>query len=228
MYLSSANSAFDLLPDRTQATLGALVIHAMVGILDPGYFQRLYRISRPEFWYSLAAFLGELFLGTLPGVVLGVSLSLLALIRQVTRPGTAIIGRMPDDGTYRDVSLYPQAETVPGLLIFRFDSPLIFSNSTCFTNELQRYIEAAETTVQEVLVNAETMNNMDTTGTDQLIMLREELEKDGVQLAFAKVKDPVREMMRMSGAEDAIGADNYYASVSAGVRAFLQHNEDRS
>ena len=210
------------------ATLGAIVIHAMIGLLEPSYFRRLYRISRPEFWYSMAAFLGELFLGTLPGVVLGVSLSLLALIRQVTRPGTAIIGRMPDDGTYRDVSLYPQAETVPGLLIFRFDSPLIFSNSTCFTNELQRYIEAAETTVQEVLVNAETMNNMDTTGTDQLIMLREELEKDGVQLAFAKVKDPVREMMRMSGAEDAIGADNYYASVSAGVRAFLQHNEDRS
>jgi MFS superfamily sulfate permease-like transporter len=203
------------------ATLGAIVIHAMIGLLEPSYFRRLYRISRPEFWYSMAAFLGELFLGTLPGVFLGVSLSVLGLIRQVTRPGTAIIGRMPDKETYRDVTLYPEAETVPGLLIFRFDSPLIFTNSTCFTKEIQQYIEAAETTVQEVLVNAETMNNMDTTGTDQLIKLREELEKDGIQLAFAKVKDPVREMMRLSGAEEAIGTENFYPSVSEGVRAFI-------
>jgi MFS superfamily sulfate permease-like transporter len=65
------------------------------------------------------------------------------------------------------------------------------------------------------------MNNMDTTGTDQLIKLREELEKDGIQLAFAKVKDPVREMMRLSGAEEAIGTENFYPTVSAGVRAFL-------
>jgi MFS superfamily sulfate permease-like transporter len=72
------------------------------------------------------------------------------------------------------------------------------------------------------------MNNIDTTGTDQLIKLREELEKDGIQLAFAKVKDPVREMMRLSGVEADIGADNFYASVSAGVRAFLQRNEGRS
>jgi high affinity sulfate transporter 1 len=204
------------------ATLGAIVIHAMIGLLEPSYFRRLYRISRPEFGYSMAAFLGELFFGTLPGVFMGVGLSLLVLIRQVTRPGTAIIGRMPDKETYRDVTLYPEAETVPGLLIFRFDSPLIFTNSTCFGDKVQRYIEAAETTVQEVLVNAETMNNMDTTGTDQLIKLREELEKDGIRLAFAKVKDPMREMMRRTGAEEAIGADNFYATVSAGVRAFIK------
>jgi len=206
------------------ATLGAIVVHAMINLLNPSYFRRLYRISRPEFWYAMAAFWGQLLFGTLPGVFMGVGLSLLALIRQVTRPGTAIIGRMPDKETYRDVTLYPQAETVPGLLIFRFDSPLIFSNATCFTNEINRYIQAAETTVQRVLVNAETMNNMDTTGTDQLIKLHKELGKDGIQLAFAKVKDPVREMMRLSGAEEAIGADNFYASVSDGVRAYIKES----
>jgi SulP family sulfate permease len=213
---------FQNLPD---ATLGAIVIHAMIGLLEPSYFRQLYRISRPEFWYSMAAFLGELFLGTLPGVFLGVSLSVLGLIRQVTRPGTAIIGRMPDKETYRDVTLYPEAETVPGLLIFRFDAPIIFSNSTVFTNEIQRYIEAAEMKVKQVLVNAETMNNIDTTGSDMLIKLREELEKAGIMLAFAKVKDPVREMMRLSGVEEAIGADNFYASVSEGVRAFIAREQ---
>jgi SulP family sulfate permease len=207
------------------ATLGAIVIHAMISLLDPNYFRRLYRISRPEFWTAMAAFLGELFFGTLPGVFMGVGLSLLVLIRQVTRPGTAIIGRMPDKETYRDITLYPEAETVPGLLIFRFDSPLIFSNASCFTETIQRYITEAETTILEVLVNAETMNNMDTTGGEQLINLHEELEKDGIQVAFAKVKDPLREMMRKTGVEEAIGPENYHGSVDDGVRAFLKKDK---
>jgi SulP family sulfate permease len=207
------------------ATLGAIVIHAMISLLDPNYFRRLYRISRPEFWTAMAAFLGELFFGTLPGVFMGVGLSLLVLIRQVTRPGTAIIGRMPDKETYRDITLYPEAETVPGLLIFRFDSPLIFSNASCFTETIQRYITEAETTILEVLVNAETMNNMDTTGGEQLINLHKELEKDGIQVAFAKVKDPLREMMRKTGVEEAIGPENYHGSVDDGVRAFLKKDK---
>lgn len=209
-----------------QATLGAIVIFAMILMLDPSYFRRLYRISRDEFWYASAAFLGELFLGTLPGVLLGVALSVLVLIRRVTRPGTAVIGRMPDE-TYRDVKRYPEAETVPGLLIFRFDSVLFFSNADYFTEEVQEYVALAEVPIQKVLVNAETINDLDTTGTDRLIKLNEELQRDGIQLAFAEVKDPVREMMRLSGAEEAIGADNFYSSVSAGVRAFLQRNKDR-
>jgi MFS superfamily sulfate permease-like transporter len=203
-----------------QATLGAIVIFAMIGLLEPSYFRRLYRISRPEFWYATAAFLGELFLGTLPGVLLGVILSLLVLIRRVTRPGTAVIGRMPDE-TFRDITRYPEAETVPGLLIFRFDSILFFSNAAYFAREVHDYITAAEAPVQKVLVNAETINDLDTTGTDQLINLQEELSREGIQLAFAEVKDPVREMIRLSGAEEAIGTENFYPSVSAGVRAFL-------
>jgi MFS superfamily sulfate permease-like transporter len=78
-----------------------------------------------------------------------------------------------------------------------------------------------------VLVNAETMNDIDTTGTDVIIKIKENLEKDGIGLAFAKVKDPVREMMRLTGVEEVIGAENYFPSVSAGVRAFIQSNKDR-
>ena len=130
---------------------------------------------------------------------------------------------MSDNETFRDVSLYPEAETVPGLLIFRFDSALIFSNADFFTSEVRRHIAAAKEPIQGVLVNAETMNDLDTTGTDQLIKLQDELDTDGVLLSFAKVKDPVREMMRLSGAEEALGADKFYGSVSDGVRAHLRH-----
>ena len=213
---------FENLPS---ATLAAIVIMAMTGLLAPSYFRRLYRLSRAEFWYSLITLLGVLLFGIMQGVLLGVAISLLVLIRRVTRPGTAIIGRMPDKESYRDTELYPQAETVPGLLIYRFDSALIFTNADFFEKDISRHISeqnaATGVPVQRVLINAETMNDIDTTGTDQLTDLSESLEQDGIDLAFAKVKDPVREMMRLSGAEETIGADNFYASISEGVRAFI-------
>jgi high affinity sulfate transporter 1 len=220
---------FENLPS---ATLAAIVIMAMSALLVPSYFRRLYRVSRSEFWYSLITLLGVLLLGIMQGVLLGVAISLLVLIRWVTRPGTAIIGRMPDKDSYRDIELYPQVETVPGLLIYRFDSALIFTNADFFEKEIRRHISeqnaATGVPVQRVLINAETMNDIDTTGTDQLTHLYESLEQDGIDLAFAKVKDPVRDRMRRSGAEEVIGADNFHASVSEGVRAYLQEQKDKS
>jgi MFS superfamily sulfate permease-like transporter len=176
--------------------------------------------------------LGVLLLGIMQGVLLGVAISLLVLIRWVTRPGTAIIGRMPDKDSYRDIELYPQVETVPGLLIYRFDSALIFTNADFFEKEIRRHISeqnaATGVPVQKLLINAETMNDIDTTGTDQLTHLYESLEQDGIDLAFAKVKDPVRDRMRRSGAEEVIGADNFHASVGEGVRAYLQEQKDKA
>jgi SulP family sulfate permease len=219
---------FENLPS---ATLAAVVIIAISALIVPSYFRRLYRVSRPEFWYALITLLGVLFFGIMQGVLLGVAVSLLVLIRRVTRPGTAVIGRMPDKESYRDIELYPEAETVPGLLIYRFDSALIFSNADFFEKEIRRHIAeqtaATGVPVQRVLINAETMNDIDTTGTDHLIDLYESLEKDGIDLALAKVKDPVRDMMRRAGAEDAISAENFHGSVDEGVRAFLNRKQDR-
>jgi MFS superfamily sulfate permease-like transporter len=139
---------------------------------------------------------------------------------------------MPDKESYRDIELYPETETVPGLLIYRFDSALIFSNADFFEKEIRRHIAeqtaATGVPVQRVLINAETMNDIDTTGTDHLIDIYESLEKDGIELALAEAKDPVRDMMRRAGAEDAIGAENFHGSVDEGVRAFLERKKDRS
>jgi MFS superfamily sulfate permease-like transporter len=211
--------------------LAAIVIIAISALIVPSFFRRLYTVSRAEFWYSIITVLGVLFFGIMEGVLLGVAVSLLVLIRRVTRPGTAIIGRMPDKESYRDMELYPEVETVPGLLIYRFDSALIFSNADFFEKDIRKHISeqnaATGVPVQRVLINAETMNDIDTTGTDQLTDLYESLEKDGIDLTLAKVRDPVREMMHLSGAEEAIGADNFYASVSDGVRAYIAWEQGR-
>ena len=210
-----------------QATLAALVILAMFGMLDFSYFRDLRRTSRPEFRYAIAAFVGELVLGVLAGVLMGVILSLLALIRRATRPGTAVLGKMPGEEAYLDIHWHPEAQTYPGLLIYRFDAAMIFPNATYFASQMQREIAAAETPVREVLVDASTLNDMDTTAADVLVKLQADLSGRGIGLSFADLEHPVREFMHRAGVDDKLGADRLYESISDGVRTLTENIETR-
>ena len=205
------------------ATLNAVVITAMYGLLDLGYFRRLFHIDRGEFAYGMAALFGVLLLGILQGVVVGVILALAVLIHRVSHPVTATLGRLPGTGNYRDITLHPDAETVPGMLIFRFDAPVIFINATYFAEEVRRFMGQREETIREVLVLAQQISELDSTGADQLARLQAELATMGITLAFAEVKDPLREAFRRTGLEEKIGVDRFYESTEDGVREFLQH-----
>lgn len=210
------------------ATLSAIVIVAMYGLLDIAYFRRLLEIDRLEFSYGMATLLGVLLLGILEGVALGVLLALVVLIRQVTRPTTAVLGRLPDTDAYRDVGVDARAETIAGLLIFRFDAPIIFPNASYLADEIRRLINEAPTRVEEVLIPAQQINQLDSTGVDRLEKLNTELTAKGIVLAFAEVKHAVRERMRQTGLEEKIGANRIYASIDEGVRAFRQQQSERS
>ncbi|MGB3717505.1 MAG: sulfate permease [Candidatus Promineifilaceae bacterium] len=205
-----------------QATLGAIVIQAMMGMLDLGYFRRMYRISKPESVYASATLLGELLVGVLLGVLLGVVISLLLIIRRTSRPNTAAIGKIPGEETFRDVKHHPEAKTYPGLLIFRFDSELYFPNADYFSSEVRRHIAEAAEPVQEVLVNAEEINDIDTTGVDQLIKLNEDLDKLDIRFGMAHVKGAVRDLMNVIGAVEEIGEENIFESVQDGIDDFLE------
>lgn len=205
-----------------QATLGALVIEAMVRSLKPQYVQKLRRIRVEEFRLFAIAFLGELFLGVFPGIAWGVILSLLQIIRRGSYPPTAVLGKRPETGFYGDVTQYPDAETVPGLLIYRFDALLAFINALHFVTQLRRYIAESHPPVQQVLISAETINDIDTTGIDQILRLHQELSRQGIKLTFARVHSRVQVMLNRSGATDAIGIDNFFDSILDGVTAFQQ------
>ena len=205
-----------------QATLGAIVIVAMSGLLDFGYFRRLFQIDRGEFAYAMAALFGVLGLGILQGVALGVVLALVVLIRRVSRPETAVLGRLPGTDTYRDIRVHPEAETLPGLVIFRFDGPIIFANVGSFAGEVRRLVAEASEPVRAILVPAHQINDIDSTGADQIGKLAGELEAKGIITAFAEVKSALREAMQRSGLEERIGANHFYASIEEGVEELLR------
>jgi SulP family sulfate permease len=210
-----------------QATLAAIVIVAMSGLLNFGYFRKLFRISRGEFAYAMAALFGVLGLGILQGVALGVILALAVLIQRVSHPATAVLGRLPGTNSYRDIHLHPEAETVPGLLIFRFDGPVIFANVGFLANEVRRLVVEAGAPVGAVLIPAQQINDLDSTGGDQLGKLATELEAKGITLSFAEVKAPLRDAMRRSGLEEKIGGHHIYDSIADGVQGF-GNRQDRN
>ena len=209
-----------LFKNLPHATLAAIVIHAMLGLMDFGYLKRLRGISLVEFGLAMTAFAGELVFGVLQGIGLGVVLSIVALIYRASYPGTAVLGQLPGKEAYRDLKRHPDATTIPGLLLFRFDSSLFFANATHFADVLKREIGEAEDPVRAVLVDAEPTNLIDATACDMLVKLHSELSAKGIVLAFARVRDPVRDKLRQAGVEAVVGADRVYERITDGVRAF--------
>lgn len=210
------------------ATLAAIVVVAMFGILDIPYMRRLLRFNRAEFAVGMVALFGVLVLGILAGVTLGVILALAVLIHGVCRPSTAVLGRLPGTNDYRDVAVRPEAESIPGLLIFRFDAPLIFANASYFGDEVRRLIAEASTPVRELLIPVHQVNQLDSTGANELVALQAALEARGIELSVAETKSALRETMRRTNLEEKIGEDHFYESIEAGVRAFLQRQEQTS
>jgi high affinity sulfate transporter 1 len=209
-----------LFTNLPHAALAAIVIHAMISLFDFGYLKNLWSQSRWELGIAMVAYLGVMVIGVLPGMGLGVVLSLLLLIYRATSPASAVLGRVPGESAFRDVSRRLNLETTPGLLIFRFDSSLFFASANHFVEALQARLAAATEPVRQVLLDAETINLLDTTAAEMLLELQTSLDKQGITLAFARVHDPVKDKMALTGVVDAVGADRFFDTVMEGVEAF--------
>jgi len=202
-----------------EATLGAIVIHAVWKLINFHKLRRYYAIKKADFWAALVALLGVLVFGLLGGLLMAVVLSLFYLLMSVKNPHAAILGKLPGRSAFRSLENFPDAETYPGLLIFRFDSLLFFANAPNF-REAVRTAVAADPSIRQVLVDGEAINDIDITAIDMLGELRDELATLGVELHFAQVKENVRKYMRRDGLEGEVGVDHFYDSVQDAVDAY--------
>ena len=157
-----------LLEDLPTATLAAVVIAAGLSLVDVGAIARLWRLGSSEFWLALASFLGVAFVGVIEGVFFAVALSLLAFIRRAWWPHDAVMGRADGVKGYHDLTYYPEARQVPGLVLYRFDAPLFFANADVFRDRIRERIASAEQPVRWVVVAAEPITDVDTTAAAML------------------------------------------------------------
>jgi SulP family sulfate permease len=207
-----------LFTDVPHAALGGVVLVTAAKLLDVKAMRHLWVVRRTDFVLMIVTFVGVVLFGVLAGIVIGVIASLVEMVRRTLRPRTAVLGRVPGSPTWRDVRT-EGGETIPGLLVYRFDAPLFFGNADEFRNEIRALIEGAAPPVRDVLVNAEAITDLDTTGVEVLFRLIDDLNADGVTLSFARVRAPVRDMMRRTGIEEQIGAERIYLQVDQAVAA---------
>jgi len=203
--------------------LAAIVIAAMLHLSKPDYLRDLFGRSRWEFTVAAIVVAGELTVGVLQGIALGVVLSLLLLIYRTSHPLGAVLGQLPGEEAYRDLRLHPEASTFPGLLIWRPDGDLFFASIGHLGERLKAALAANHAPVKHVLLDAASVNLIDTSACDALLRLIRELQSRGITFAFARVRDPVRESMRLGGIEAVVGSTNFHERVTDGVRAWLQH-----
>jgi MFS superfamily sulfate permease-like transporter len=209
----------DLLRNLPQPTLAAVVIVASLSLADIPETLRLLRIRPTEFLLSVAAFLGVVLLGVLPGIALAVALSIGNVFRRAWWPYQTTLGRVPGVRGYHDVRSYPEAAALPGCVIFRFDAPLFFANARTFREQV-RAMAKAEPRPAWIIVAAEHITDVDTTAADMLRDLDEDLNADGTHLVFAEMKDPVREKMDRYELTRAIDPAHFFPTIHAAVDAF--------
>ena len=210
-----------------EAALAALVVYAAIRLVDVAEIRRVARFRRSELFLLLATTLGVFVLGALYGILLAVALSLGDLLRRVARPHDGILGYVRGLAGMHDVDDFPEAEQVPGLVVYRYDSPLFFANAEDFHDRALAAVEEAEHPVEWLLINAEANVEVDLTSLDALARLRRELEARGVVLALARVKQDLLDDLRAAGLVDAIGTGRMYATLPTAVAAYLAWHEER-
>jgi MFS superfamily sulfate permease-like transporter len=204
-----------------QPALAAVVITASLSLADIPATVRLWRQRRVECLLSIAAFLGVALLGVLPGIGIAVALSILNVFRRAWWPYDTQLGRVEGLAGYHDVHSYPQAEHLPGLVIYRFDGPLFFANATTFRDEVRR-MARADPPPTWILIAAEPITDVDTTASDVLEELDEALNGQGISLVFAELKDPVRRKIERYGLTRTINPEHFFPTIESAIAAFRQ------
>jgi high affinity sulfate transporter 1 len=210
-----------LLRNLPQPTLAAVVITASLSLADIPATVRLWRQRRTEFLLSMAAFAGVALLGVLPGIAIAVALSIGNVFRRAWWPYQTVLGRAPGVPGYHDVRSYPDAEQLPGCVLFRFDAPLFFANSRTFRDQVRR-LAKAEPTPAWIVVAAEPITDVDTTAADMLEDLDEALNAQGISLVFAEMKDPVRRKIERYELTRTIDPAHFFPTIGAAAAAFRE------
>ncbi|NBM19922.1 SulP family inorganic anion transporter [Streptomyces sp. GC420] len=212
-----------LLADTPKAVLGALVVYAGIRMVDMAGFRRLASFRRRELLLALGCLAGVLALDILYGVLVAVALSVAELLARVARPHDAVLGRVPGVPGMHDVDDYPQARTIPGLLIYRYDSPLFFANAEDFRHRALAAVEEMEERdgpVAWFVLNTEANVEVDITALDAVDSLRRELVRRGAVFALARVKQDLLDDLDAYGLTESVGRDRIFPTLATAVAAY--------
>jgi high affinity sulfate transporter 1 len=219
-------AAPNLLQNLPNAALAAVVIAAAIGLIEVTDLKRIYRIQQWEFWLSIVCFVGVAVLGVIPGIGLAIAIAIIEFLWDGGRPHSAVLGRAHGVKGYHDITRYPDARQIPGLVLFRWDAPLFFANAEFFNERVMDAVAKSPTPVRWLVVAAEPVTSVDVTAGDTLAKLDEALHARGIELRFAELKDPVKDKLKKFGLLAQLGENNFFPTVGAAVSTYLEINSD--
>ncbi len=201
--------------------LAAVLIFSAWGLLDVAGIRRLRTIDRFEFALSVLTTIGVLAIGVLPGVVFAITLALLFVLFKIYRPADTLLGIVPGLEGYNDLSLSEDARPVPGVIIYRFDAPLLFFNADNFKERTLSLVDDIEPRPRWFVLDVESISQLDSTGAQAIDDLIVELQSRGVCLVVARPKLYMRKYGQSMELSKKIGTDNIFYSVHSAVEAIL-------
>ncbi|MFT3730481.1 MAG: sulfate permease [Hyphomicrobium sp.] len=217
-------AAPNLLQNLPTSALAAVVIASAIDLFEIQDLMRIYRVQKWEFWLSVVCFAGVAVFGAIQGIALAVIIALVQFLWDAWRPHYAVLGRAEGVKGYHDISRYPDARRIPGLVLFRWDAPLFFANAELFQECVITAVENAPTRVRWVVVASEPITNVDVTAADVAVELIHALRQSGIVLCFAELKDPVKDKFKRFGLEEQLGRHAFFPTIGAAVGAYLEEN----
>jgi len=202
------------------AALAAVVIASAIGLFEVSDLRRIYLIQRWEFWLSMVCFAGVAVFGAIQGIAIAIVIAVVEFLWDGWRPHSAVLGRVEHIEGFHDIARYPEAQLIPGLVLFRWDAPLFFANAELFNQRVLDAVKRSPTHVNCVVVTAEPVTSVDVTAADALVELHDNLENASIQLCFAEMKDPVKDKLKRFGLFARFGEKNFFATIDEVVNAY--------
>jgi len=202
------------------AALGAIVIYAAIRLIDVTAFRRLLAFRRAELGIALATCAGVLVFNILYGVLVAIGLSVADLLVRVARPHDAVLGRVRGLAGMHDVDDYPGAQTIPGLVVYRYDAPLFFANADNFRRRALAAAAQVSGQLRWFVLNVEANVEVDFTALEALDAVREDITKQGAEFALARVKQDLLARLRAFGLADKVGEDRLFPTLPTAVQAY--------
>ncbi len=215
-------AAPNLLQHLPNSALAAVVIASAIGLIEVKDLIRIYRMQRWEFWLSMLCLAGVAVFGAIQGIALAVVIAIIEFLWDAWRPHSAILGRADGVKGYHDITRYPDARLIPGLVLFRWDAPLFFANAELFQERVLEAADKSPTPVRWLVVAAEPVTSVDVTAADILAELDHALRESGIELCFAELKDPVKDKLKRFGLFTQLGERAFFPTLGAAVSAYLE------
>jgi sulfate permease, SulP family len=205
--------------DLPKAVLGAVIVSAAVGLVEPAAWRALWDTDRVELTIAAVTTAGVVAVGVLEAIVFAAGLSIVDVVRRSARPHDAVLGWVERLGRWGDVAVHRSARVVPGIVVYRLDDRLFFANQGYVRARVREALRGAPSPPHDLVLDAEGMTHVDSTGLDALGDLSESLARDGVTLRIARMKEPIRVIVEDGGVAARIGRDRFHSTVRAAVEA---------